>query len=84
MSGEKKKNENQKLPQYRAYFNKFWYVHGTEDYVAIKTNEGNVFFADVKRSLRCINLLTVKEQGTEQYVWYNLFELPTYPCKALF
>lgn len=43
LSWQVRKNENQKLPQYRAYLNKSWYVHGTEDYVAIKTNEVNVF-----------------------------------------
>lgn len=37
------KNETQKLPRYRAYLNKLWYVHGMEDYVAIKTNKVNGF-----------------------------------------
>ena len=32
----KRKMKKQKLPQWRIYLNKLWFIHGLEDYVAIK------------------------------------------------
>ena len=54
--------KKQKLPQWRVYLNKLWFVHGLEDYVAVKNKWGKCVFADVERALRFINLLRVKKQ----------------------
>ena len=63
--------KKQKLPQWRVYLNKLRFIHGLDDYVAVKNKWGTCVFADVERALRFINLLGVKKQGTEQDVWHN-------------